>query len=264
MKNKIYTLIILSITLSLFTINYMNLNNSPKEKKSKKKLQIINSDPAYKIYDYYLFSVQWGSSMCLNYGSGCEEALKKIPKHHISIHGLWPSLLSGKRIPVCNTGAEIDIIEDDTEIFSKMNKFWVSLSGKGNKVFWDHEYNKHGYCYNQRLDIDVNDYKKYFEKTMEIFEDYNLGNLIINALKIDDSFIGEKSYSYKDLYNKIKDILGIDNFAFSCIKVKRNSNTKKQYLSEIRIPIGLDFKLYKGKLQNGGSCSSKTDINLIF
>ena len=162
------------------------------------------------------------------------------------------------------TGTDIDIIEDDIEIFSKMNKFWVSLSGKGNKIFWNHEYNKHSYCYNQKCDLDVNDYKKYFEKTMEIFEDNNLGKLIINSLNVDDSFIGEKSYSYKDLYNKTKEILGIDNFAFSCIKVQRNSKIKKQYLSEIRISIGLDFKLYKGKVKNGGSCSSKTDINLIF
>ena len=80
------------------------------------------------------------------------------------------------------TGADIDIIEDDIEIFSKMNKFWVSLSGKGNKIFWNHEYNKHSYCYNQKCDLDVNDYKKYFEKTMEIFEDNNLGKLIINLL----------------------------------------------------------------------------------
>jgi ribonuclease I len=264
MEKKIYTFLLISITISFITLYTKYKSHLQKEKKVKKNFQIPTSDPAYQIYDYYLFSVQWGSSMCLNYGSSCEEFLKKIPKHHISIHGLWPSLLSGKRLPVCNSGTEIDIIEDDTEIFSKMNKFWVSLSGKGNKVFWDHEYNKHGYCYNQRFNFDVNDYKKYFEKTMEIFEENNLGKLIINALNVDQSFIGEKSYSFKELYNKIKEILKIDNFAFSCIKVKRNSKIKKQYLSEIRIPIGLDFKLYKGKVQNGGSCSSKTDINLIF
>ena len=100
MEKKIYTLIILSITLSLFSIYNKYLYNSSEEKQNK-NLQIIISDPAYKIYDYYLFSVQWGSSMCLNYGPSCEELLKKIPKHYISIHDLWPSLLSGKNIPVC-------------------------------------------------------------------------------------------------------------------------------------------------------------------
>ena len=43
-------------------------------------------------YDIYVFSIQWGYTMCLkNKNSVCLENLKNIEKYHLSIHGLWPS-----------------------------------------------------------------------------------------------------------------------------------------------------------------------------
>jgi len=38
---------------------------------------------------------------------------------------------------------------------------------------WNHEYNKHGYCYIQRIGKNPKeDYKLYFNKTVEIFDSY--------------------------------------------------------------------------------------------
>ena len=48
------------------------------------------------------------------------------------------------------------------------------------------------------------DYKKYFEKKFEIFEEYNVSQLIIIAPNMDDTFSGEKTYNFKDLYIKLK------------------------------------------------------------
>ena len=38
----------------------------------------------------------------------------------MSLHGLWPSLKSGKMLPTCNTGAEIPVVNDGTEVFKQM------------------------------------------------------------------------------------------------------------------------------------------------
>ena len=104
-------------------------------------LQASNSNP-WDIYDYYFFALQWGASMCAKTGKTCYEKLKSVPRHEVTIHGLWPSLLKGKNLPACNSGAEISIIDDDR--MKEARTYWPSLNGNANTVFWGHEYNKHG------------------------------------------------------------------------------------------------------------------------
>ena len=58
------------------------------------------------------------------------------------------------------------------ELLNFMNKYWLSCY-HANEYFWGHEYNKHGYCYNQRKGYDVNDYEKYFQKSKEMFINNN-------------------------------------------------------------------------------------------
>ena len=89
-------------------------------------------------YDIYVLAVQWGSTICITKGETCYEKLKQIPVHSMSIHGLWPSLSSGATLPDCNSDNLIDIIDNGSETFLKMRKYWPSLTGT-NKEFWDHE-----------------------------------------------------------------------------------------------------------------------------
>ena len=116
--------------------------------------------------------------MCLkSKNSVCFENLNNIEKYHLSIHGLWPSLSSGQMLDECNQGEEIEVVNDGSKTFSTMEKIWPSLNNP-NVVFWTHEYNKHGFCYNKRFEIDVNDYKSYFNKVIELYNKYNFSTLI--------------------------------------------------------------------------------------
>ena len=127
----------------------------------------LSTDP-WDSYDIYVLAVQWGSTICITKGETCYEKLKQIPKHSMSIHGLWPSLSSGATLPDCNSDSLIDIIDNGSETFLKMRQYRPSLTGT-NKEFWDHEYNKHGYCYNMKYEIDEEQYELYFEKVFDIF-----------------------------------------------------------------------------------------------
>ncbi len=214
-------------------------------------LQASNSNP-WDIYDYYFFALQWGASMCAKTGKTCYEKLKSVPRHEVTIHGLWPSLLKGKNLPACNSGAEISIIDDDR--MKEARTYWPSLNGNANTVFWGHEYNKHGYCYNKRLGFPEDDYHYYFDKAMELFKSKKLNRLIINAIGDHE---GIQKISYNDLYAGIKKVLGGDYFQITCSNV-----SKKQYLAEIRIGFNLNFEFTK--ITKGTGCSNKKDIIIEF
>lgn len=203
-------------------------------------------------YDCYVFSVQWGRTMCIGAANSCLEKLKKIPKNTLSIHGLWPSYRSGAKIPECNTGASVPIKDDGTSPFPDMRQYWPSLTAKGNEVFWGHEYNKHGYCYSAV--IQDYDYKKYFGKAIELYNNLDISNLIVKAV---GKNVGDFSISYEDLFRRLAKVLGGNFFSFTC-----KSSGGKQFLQEVRIGLSTSFGLTQFSL--GGNCSRKKPIYIIF
>jgi len=213
-----------------------------------------NEDP-WDEYDYYIFAVQWGANYCevSSDKEACFNSLKKIPLFTVSIHGLWPSKQDGSRIKDCNSGSYIEIEDDGRDPFPKMETFWPSLSNNGNEYFWKHEYNKHGYCYNKREEIDVEDYKKYFSKTIELYENYKIGDLIKNVVGELPSNSTTITMKYDDLYNGIKKQLGGNYFGLTC---------KSGYLQEIRIGLNLDFELEEGTISK--SCSGNVKLYFYY
>ena len=207
---------------------------------------------AVPTYDAYVLAVQWGKTMCVSGGSSCEKKLSNIPKNHMSIHGLWPGMKSGARIAECNQGAEISIVDDGSATFLEARKYWPSLNNNANTVFWGHEYNKHGYCYSNR--IKDFDYKKYFQRTIDLLKEKHINTLILDTFGEQS---GEYKVSFKDLKNKIKNKLGGDYFSVVCKTI-----SKKQYLQEIRISFDDNFNYIK--TSSGGSCNTGKDVIISY
>jgi len=241
---------IILITTTLILTSLILITQLPKSKIPN--LTQSNTNP-WEIYDYYFFALQWGPSMCKKEGKLCYEKIKNVPKNEMTIHGLWPSLLKGKNLEECNKGKKISIKDDSS--MKDIRKYWLSLNSNTNSFFWEHEYNKHGFCYNKRIGVDVNNYHVYFNKALEIFKKYNLNKIIVNAL---GQKSGVASLNYKELYMKVKKVLGGDYFQIICNNVKGT-----QVLGEIRIGFDLNFGLRK-VLKGPGSCSMKKDIVVEF
>ena len=243
---------IILITTTLLLTSLIIITKIPKS--TIPNLKQSNAEP-WEIYDYYFLALQWGPSMCTKVGKLCYDKLKMIPKNEMSIHGLWPSLLKSKNLPECNSGKKISIKDDRS--MKKIRRYWCSLNSNTNSFFWEHEYNKHGYCYNKRVGIHVNNYHAYFKKALDVFKKYNLNRLMINAFKKDSGYF-LITVSYKELYMKIKAVLGGDYFQIVCSNYNGN-----QYLGEVRIAFDLEFRLRK-ILKGPGSCSMKKSIIVIF
>lgn len=105
----------------------------------------------------------------------CEDKLKNVVKKNtFTLHGLWPSLRNGQRIPECHKGTQIK--PDGSAVYTQMSHFWPSFKGD-NIPFWDHEYNKHGFCYSQHTK--TTDPKAFFEKVIEVYNSNSYEDLFL-------------------------------------------------------------------------------------
>ena len=206
-------------------------------KLSKKK----NDFDLAKEYDFFNFAFQNPRLYCYSYKKDIEYCLNKTTQYKnnkLTIHGLWPSIINKlvKEIKFynCNAGTEIQVKIDDRDFYEKkMNKYWPS-SLQNNTDFWTHEYNKHGYCYNQRNQISVYNYTHYFKKTVEIFEQKNISNLltIISPEKSQDLVF---KYNKTDFVNLVKNKTGATPYLF-CVKYK-----DMNIVYEIQFALSLNF-----------------------
>ena len=131
----------------------------------KQKAKGETDDRLWQNYDAYVFSIFWESTTCKIYGYLCYEILEKIPKNIWTIHGLWPNYKNGTIPKWCNGENDIDIEIKNESLYNYMINYWPGLFDT-NEGFWGHEYNRHGYCYNQRNNISTNDYEIFFLKTI--------------------------------------------------------------------------------------------------
>ena len=113
-------------------------------------------------FDSYVMAVQWSNGYCL--ANSCGSKADHVYKNTMTIHGLWPSLKSGKYLDECTSGVSVE--DDGSALFLNMRQYWPSFSNT-NKYFWEHEYNKHGYCMVEEYDWDG--YEEYFEFVINLY-----------------------------------------------------------------------------------------------
>lgn len=190
--------------------------------------------------------------MCATSDSACNSKLSKVEKNTSTIHGLWPSLVSGARIPECNSGATIQIKPDQLSNYGILQQLWPSLSSNTEVSFWTHEYNKHGYCYVVKNGKSA--YSYYFETVVQVFNNNGYKYAFQKAFP---GQTGEKTYNHVDLFNKLAGALGHRNFKMLCRKLDG-----QQRITELYISIGLDFKPIPAKMSS--SCPTKSPIVVKF
>ena len=165
----------------------------------------FNLRMAKESYDSYVFALQWGNCYCRV--NNCESQLNNIENNIMTIHGLWPSLKSGKLLKSCTQGVEIE--EKDTELFRNLNKYWPSFRGPATD-FWEHEYNKHGYCMVQ-------------EKGWDGYEDFF--EFVINLYLKDYKYLLKKAFgeerklytlTYQEITNAIQKVMPKAVFKMNC------------------------------------------------
>lgn len=120
-----------------------------------------------------------------------------------TIHGLWDDLCDGSYHEFCRPELEFsdsDDLEDiivnqfgRSDLYSVMSKYWINTENSnvkngGSQLLWEHEYNKHGTCFNTlRPACFTGDYQThenaiaYFQKTVEEWEKLPTYTFLENA-----------------------------------------------------------------------------------
>ena len=175
-------------------------------------------------FDSYVMAVQWSNGYCL--ANSCGSKADHVYKNTMTIHGLWPSLKSGKSLSDCTSG--VTIKDDGSSLFTNMKQYWPSFSATNtNEWFWEHEYNKHGYCMVEEYGWDG--YEEYFEFVIELFlKTYK--NLIINAFPSYSSTT--VTVTYDTMISKIQKIIPNATFKMNC---------KSKYIYELYFYLEKNF-----------------------
>jgi ribonuclease T2 len=175
-------------------------------------------------------------------------------KNSFTIHGLWPSFTSGYRMADCNTGPEISV-SPQGQTLETMNNMWYSVRGS-NVKFWNHEYNKHGYCFSQRYH--EKDEQPYFTKVVGVFMEHALDQLITHALG--DVMIKqdkEVQFTFTELHQLMQNARKDLYFDITCAKKQH-----KQYINEVRVYFDLEFKPLK--YSEKSNCNKSEPIFVTF
>lgn len=158
-------------------------------------------------YDSYVMAVQWANGYCSAVSCGGKDSV--VPRNAMTIHGLWPSLKSGKLLDACTSG--VTITDTGSSLFLNMRKYWPSFS-KANTEFWAHEYNKHGYCMTE--EFGWSGYERYFQFVMDLhLKSYK--DLMTKAFS---GYSGTKTITYETLKSAIQRVIPNATINMKCNK----------------------------------------------
>ena len=179
------------LTLSLFiSINSFNLRSTKQD------------------YDSYVMAVIWVNGYC-KVNNCTNPAINYLDPNIVTIHGLWPSLKNGKMLPECTSGVKIE--ETDSKLFFDLKRSWPTFYGEYTD-FWEHEYNKHGYCMVEEKGW--KGYEDYFRFVDHFYLKY-FKYLILQAFNY-DSTSREVTVSQEAMKDRLKKIVKNVTFKMLC------------------------------------------------
>ena len=196
----------------------------------------FNLREAKQSYDSYVFGLQWPNGYCG--GNNSCDFLKKTEKNILTIHGLWPSLKSGKSLADCASGQSVP--DGNSSLFNQMRKYWFSIKGS-NKDFWQHEYNKHGYCMVQEKRW--KGYEDYFNFALKLYLN-RYKNLLINSFGNPHKVL---ELDVSELKSKIQKVMPGANFKLKC--------DSKKYITEFHFYLEKNLSPNTNARLSNGSCN---------
>nr|ABK57022.1 Ribonuclease T2 domain [Glyptapanteles indiensis] len=194
---------------------------------------------AENCFDYFRLAVFWAPGYAYKQKkSGNHIRVNKVRPSWI-IHGLWPSMFDKRKNPISTCPRSDIYYRRDRFITNKilgvLENTWYTILAKGysdNTKFWEHEFKDHGSCAS-RSSVIGNDVK-YFEKTLELFNQLNIGTTLYNA-----QYKVGTTTKLRNIVFVIEDRIGATINA----DIITNSNTGENYLSELYFCYDINLRV---------------------
>ena len=219
----IYFLIIFFIYVYLFKYHWDSVHYS--YSLMYRPFLNINND-----FDFFLLSITYPTSYCLNRLHCTEEQIKYLNKN-FNIHGLWANNYDGSYPSYCSkVPFNQQYIDKNSNEFKK---YWSTFNNNLEYSFYEHEWTKHGTCSNSSK---IYDNESYFSNTINLMKEYH----ILDCLKI-SSIVPSNINTYTT--KEIKDAL-YKCYPYSC-NINCDISGNKNYLSEIHFYYSKDLEHIK-------------------
>jgi ribonuclease T2 len=128
-------------------------------------------------YDYYVFATEWAGTVCRH--QKCTQA-SGIDPNFFNIHGLWPSQHGQFNKPSDCDGPSFSDTYLSEETISGLGKYWSGLYNSAIR-FHTHEWSKHGTCWNDDANTQVNAIEDFFQHVLSIAQIYNAHSILTQA-----------------------------------------------------------------------------------
>ncbi|XP_063990056.1 ribonuclease Oy-like [Diachasmimorpha longicaudata] len=205
----------------------------PRQLDSHQEFEITEFATA-KDFDILKLTQQWPLTICATFSNnGMAEFCDSIRGNQWTIHGLWATKLHTRKPAYCDDSAKFNATAVES-IENRLNVKWPSLKKGRNasRGFWAHEWEKHGTC--SAILTPINTQRKYFTKTMELSDKYNVEDLLERV-----NIVPGRSYSIQSIVDGLSRLLGKRcGVSYVCSRLNQRS-----YLSEIQICFDKSFKL---------------------
>lgn len=184
-------------------------------------------------WDYLVFTQEWPETACLMINKTHGTGKCVIPKEvkGWTIHGLWPSVWSGRDPSYCNDSWPFrpDQIKD---MWKTLEVHWPNLiADEATSSLWKHEWLKHGTCGVSLPSLQSE--HAYFKTSLDLQIQYSLDNVMKSAGIIPSNDV---TYKLDDIRKPVESALGHPAM-FQCLNLDKNV----QLLAQIEICLDKEF-----------------------
>jgi len=186
-------------------------------------------------YDYLSFASFWGGTSCKLIGCKAAET-KNLNKKFFNIHGLWPDYYSGYP-SLCDNTTTFNASVLTPGLRNLLESHWSGLiSSTAN--FHNHEWTKHGTCWNDVKPSQNNDEKMY--NYFSLVVDYALNLDIYGVLEANSIVPSSEPYQLSQFQEVLDVYWGKNTYILEC---SSNSKNKDPHLNAVYNCLDLDMKM---------------------
>lgn len=179
--------------------HFYRLNN-PNDQQQRKTFEVFTLAQSWPIAACWDLNSKWS-----HVNATCSPCRKTASKHW-TLHGLWPSNLRGGHPAHCAGRKNYATAQIDANLRSELQRKWpthkISMSDDS---FWNYEWKKHGTC--ALGHAGTNSLKKYFNKALELLDDYNMARIFEEA-----NIQPGHEYEYNRIVQALSNALGVNGF----------------------------------------------------
>jgi len=185
-------------------------------------------------YSFYVFASEWAGSVC-SYYDCLENYLQQIDPQFFNIHGLWPTLHNGASPDNDCLTLPFSANDIGEPTNNQLQSKWSGLYADSTS-FHEHEWEKHGRCWNQDAVgflSSANPINEFFSSVVDLAQKLDIYTALYRGGIIPDLV---RQYNISEVQTALQATFKIEYAVINC-----EYNGNQQYLDSIYLCLDLNY-----------------------